>query len=214
MLLHTNKTQSSDQLLEDDEYSLLDAAEHAVAHTPVPKSDDDSEPYEVADEYPDVQLAEGVLESLLSDDPDAASFMDQIEDLKCQLVMLERRMEARTIEIANKAKAEAVARQQEEDENAIMGAIENPEYRQVLAAVVRLLDKGQAGPLMNVIKGVPSDTSTQWQPHTATRLATAPLPEVSAYVEPAPMQQYQAVVQPKGQYASKPAPTTTPPGWL
>jgi hypothetical protein len=208
MLLHADNanTASDDQLLEDDEFSLLDEAEHAVAHTPVANSDNDSEPYEVADEYPEVQLAEGVLESLLSDDPDAACLADMVEDIQCQLETVKRRLEARTMELQNKAKAEAVARQQEEDENAIMGAIEDPEYRQVLADVVRLLDKGQAGPLLDVIrnlKGMPSRT-TEWEPDTATKLTTSPLPEVSPYVEPAPIQQY----------VSKPAPTTSAPGWL
>lgn len=212
MLQHTdnaNTASDNELLLEDDEFSLLDEAEHAAAHTTTPESDNDNEPYEVADAYPDVQLAEGVLESLLSDDPDAASFMDQIEDLKCQLVALERRMEARTMELANKAKAEQVARQQEEDENLIMSAIENPEYRSVLADVVRLLDKGHASPLLDIIHNLQGNSTTvhtpatQWQPDTATQLTTAPLLEVPAYAES---------VAP---YVSKPAPSSSNAlGWL
>jgi hypothetical protein len=209
LLQHTdnaNTASNDESLLEDDEFSLLDEAEHVVAQASVSNSDNDNEPYAVADAYPDVQLAEGVLESLLSDDPDAASLADMLEDLQCQLETVKRRLEARTMELQNKAKAEAVARQQEEDENAIMGAIEDPEYRSVLADVVRLLDKGQAGPLLDIIQGLKGNnatTSSTWQPDTATKLTTAPLPEVAAYVEPVTT------------YVSKPAPTTnTSPGWL
>lgn len=205
MLLHTdnaNTESGNELLLEDNEFSLLDEAENVVSNTAVPESDNDNDQYEVQDLYPEVQLAEGVLESILSDDPEAASFMDQIEDLKCQLVALERRMEAHTMELANKAKAEQIARQQEEDENLIMGVIENPEYREVLANVIRLLDKGHAGPLMDVINHLNGSSTTTtrastWQPDTATKLTTAPLPEVLAYAEP---------VAP---YVSKPAPTNT-----